>query len=133
MTNVTATHAQSQYDHIVAGAAARGYSVHESVTPERLARVVGTTAPTMLDAQSAQHLVAGRAQVNDWINAHMHVLACGDDVEVGDEVVCIPRIDHALASVVLPSYVVVAVVRGTIERTDGQDVSHYDGRYAILR
>lgn len=121
---------------MAARAATKGYTLHESVTTERLA----TIHPRMLNARpdrvtkkNAIYLNATREQVEQWIVGE-HYISSYNLGGVGDEVIAPPTVDEQLALVILPTFKIIAVVDGQGEATDGDTAAAPCGmKYTILR
>lgn len=119
---------------IRANAEKNGYTLHESVTDERLSRIpaamLGVQPERLTKAHDAQ-IDAPRSDVARWI-ADRCLIAPYDLGAPGDEVVALPKADRELHIVVLPSYRIVAVTTGAGESYDGESASPRAMRYTIL-
>lgn len=116
-------------------AATRGYSLHESVTDERLARIsprMLNGKPELLTKKNAIYLDATKEQVTEWIAARCRI-ASYDLGAVGDVVIAPPTTDEQLKLVILPQFEIVAKCEGQGERTDGDRQSQGGLVYTILR
>lgn len=121
-------------DDLAKLAATRGYTLHDSVTDERLARIhprMLNGKPERLDKRAGSYLDAAPARVKQWI-AEGCLIASYALGAPGDEVVAPPTTDNSLMLVVLPSFRVVAVVTGQGESHDGDHTAAVEMAFTIL-
>ena len=115
-------------------ASSRGYTLHESVTDERLGRInpkMLNAKPELLTKKNSRYLDASKDQIESWLAAGCHIAAY-DLGGIGDEVIAPPTTMDDLMLVVLPSFRVVAKCEGTGERTDGDKHTAVGLTYTIL-
>lgn len=106
--------AEKWHAKIQAGAEGRGLALHESVSPDRLARALreNMCTPEPLSNRVIGYLDVGGDTARGWVQAGYYIVG-GRYGAVGAEVVGQPRTDRDLALVILPSWRVVAYVNGT--------------------
>jgi hypothetical protein len=116
-------------------ATARGYTLHESVTEERLAKInpkMLTGKPERLTDENCVYLDADREQLEQWIADRCFIVpfVLGP---VGEEVIGPPATNEEQSLVYLPSFRIVAICDGQGIRTDRDEVSTSEMTFTILR
>lgn len=121
-------------DQLEKRASSKGYTLHENVTDDRLAKInprMLNGRPEKLTKKNARHIDATKEQIEAWIAAGCHVAAY-DLGDVGSEVIAPPTAVDDLMLVMLPSFRVMAKCEGSGERTDGDGVKAVGLTYTIL-
>lgn len=124
-------------DQLRQRAEAKGYTLHQSVTAERMDRINDAimlgNAVRLTDARALSR--AGIEIENaDQLDREGCVLVPYRIGTIGEQVVAPPKLDKDLMLVTLPSYTVVGYVEGAGESFDGDDTRRLDSLiYTILR